>query len=59
MYQTLSPRDQTEGSGMGLALVKKLVESYGGAITVESTAGQGATFRFTWPRWLDGTDEPG
>lgn len=50
MFQTLRPRDEVEGSGMGLALVKKLVESYGGTITVESAAGHGATFRFTWPR---------
>jgi signal transduction histidine kinase len=50
MYQTLKPRDQTEGSGMGLTIVKKLVESYGGAIAIESAPGQGTTFRFTWPQ---------
>jgi signal transduction histidine kinase len=49
VFQTLLPRDQVEGSGMGLAIVKKLVESRGGGITVESSRGQGATFRFTWP----------
>lgn len=49
MFQTLRPRDQVEGSGVGLALVKKTVESYGGQITIESTSGQGAIFRFTWP----------
>ena len=49
MFQTLQPRDQVEGSGVGLALVKKTVESYGGQITIESTIGQGALFRFTWP----------
>jgi PAS domain S-box-containing protein len=58
MYQTLRPRDQTEGSGMGLTIVKKLIESYGGTITVTSTPGQGATFRFTWPRWLEAADAP-
>ena len=56
MFQTLQPRDQTEGSGMGLAIVKKLVESYGGTIAVESAGGQGSTFRFTWPRWVDEAD---
>ncbi|CAN5407159.1 hypothetical protein BH10CHL1_BH10CHL1_01080 [soil metagenome] len=50
MFQTLKPRDQVEGSGMGLAIVKKIVESRGGKISVESDAGHGATFRFTWPK---------
>ena len=51
MFQTLQPRDQVEGSGVGLAIVKKIVESLGGKIQVESAAGQGATFRFTWPKF--------
>lgn len=50
MFQTLRPRDQVEGSGIGLALVKKTVESYGGQIRVASPTGAGATFRFTWPK---------
>ncbi|MFN8489361.1 MAG: PAS domain S-box protein [Caldilineaceae bacterium] len=50
MFQTLKPRDAVEGSGMGLAIVKKVVESRGGKITVESNAEQGAAFRFTWSR---------
>jgi signal transduction histidine kinase len=49
MFQTLQPRDQVEGSGVGLALVKKLVESRGGSVEVESELGKGTTFRFTWP----------
>ena len=49
MFQTLQPRDQVEGSGIGLALVKKLVESRGGKIAVRSGKGKGTTFRFTWP----------
>jgi PAS domain S-box-containing protein len=48
VFQTLQPRDKVEGSGMGLAIVKKSIESQGGTITVESAPGAGATFRFTW-----------
>ncbi len=48
MFQTLKPRDQVEGSGMGLAMVRKNVEVFGGTVTVESE-GRGSTFRFTWP----------
>ncbi len=50
IFQTLKPRDQIEGSGMGLAMVKKIVESRNGRIIVTSAPGQGATFRFTWPK---------
>ena len=50
LFQTLRPRDEVEGSGMGLAVVKKTVESLGGAIRVESAPGRGSTFYFTWPR---------
>jgi PAS domain S-box-containing protein len=50
MFQTLRPRDQVEGSGIGLAVVEKIIGSVGGKISVDSTPGKGATFRFTWPR---------
>ncbi len=50
IFQTLAARDKVEGTGIGLATVKKLVESEGGRVWVESQAGQGATFRFTWPK---------
>jgi PAS domain S-box-containing protein len=50
LFQTLRPRDEVEGSGMGLAVVKKTVESLGGTARVESTEGAGTTFYFTWPR---------
>jgi signal transduction histidine kinase len=49
MFQTLRPRDQVEGSGIGLAVVEKIVTSVGGTVRVESTPGHGATFFFTWP----------
>jgi len=48
MFQTLRPRDEMEGSGMGLALIKKIVENYGGHIQLKSS-GRGACFNFTWP----------
>jgi signal transduction histidine kinase len=50
VFQTLRPRDQVEGSGMGLAIAKKSVEAAGGRIWVESTPGEGAAFYFTWPQ---------
>jgi PAS domain S-box-containing protein len=50
VFQTLKPRDQVEGSGNGLAIVKRLVESRGGTIAVDSRLGAGASFLFTWPR---------
>jgi signal transduction histidine kinase len=49
MFQTLKPRDQVEGSGMGLAMVRKYVEVFGGTVWLESAEGKGSTFRFTWP----------
>lgn len=50
IFQTLAPRDSVEGSGLGLSLVKKIVEHQGGRVWVESAEGQGAAFFFTWPR---------
>lgn len=51
MFQTLESRDQVEGTGIGLATVKKLVERRGGRVGVESEEGKGARFFFLWPRY--------
>jgi len=50
IFQTLRARDEVEGTGIGLSVVKKIVESRGGSVRVESAPGQGATFFFTWPK---------
>lgn len=49
MFQTLAPRDQYESTGIGLTVVKKIIELYGGKIWVESEVGSGSTFFFTLP----------
>ena len=50
MLQTLKPRDQVEGSGMGLSIVRRHIELLGGTIRVESEVGKGSTFIFKWPK---------
>ncbi len=50
LFQTLAPRDRKESTGVGLALVKKIVELYGGRVWLESAPGQGSTFYFTLPK---------
>ena len=56
MFQTLRPRDEVEGSGMGLAIVKKTVEQLGGTIEIDTGDNRpGTVVRFTWPiRWEKG-----
>ena len=50
MFQTLATKDFESDTGIGLALVKKIVQEQGGLISLVSEEGKGSTFRFTWPK---------
>lgn len=54
IFQTLAPRDQVESTGVGLTVVKKIIELYGGRIWLSSQLGQGTTFFFTIPKLKSG-----
>ncbi|MBP8303502.1 MAG: HAMP domain-containing protein [Phycisphaerae bacterium] len=57
VFQTLAPRDRAESTGIGLAVVKKIIELYSGTVWVESSVGQGSTFFFTLPRLANSEDQ--
>jgi len=52
LFQTLAPHDGYESTGIGLTLVKKIVEMYGGRVWLTSEVGRGTTFWFTYPKHL-------
>ena len=49
MFQTLKPRDEVEGSGMGLAIVKKLIERCNGKVWIDREQQQGCCIKFSLP----------
>jgi signal transduction histidine kinase len=49
LFETLKSRDEVEGSGIGLSVVKKIVEHYGGTIRVEANQPRGTKFIVNWP----------
>ncbi len=56
IFRTLSRRDEMENIGIGLSLVRKIVEAYDGKVWVESRPGEGSTFCFTLPAQKTGVE---
>ncbi len=50
IFQTLQARDTFESTGVGLAIIKKIIEAEGGIVGLEAKSGGGSTFYFTWPK---------
>lgn len=50
LFQTLAPRDRVESTGVGLSLVRKILEMYNGRVWLESRVGEGTTFYFILPK---------
>ena len=52
VFETLRPRDDAESTGIGLAIVQKVVASYGGDVTLSSQENAGTTISFSWPKTI-------
>jgi signal transduction histidine kinase len=50
LFQRLNAPRQYSGTGIGLAICKRIIEAHGGTITAESSPGKGSAFRFTLPK---------
>jgi CheY-like chemotaxis protein/nitrogen-specific signal transduction histidine kinase len=50
IFQAVNPQNRSDSTGIGLAIVKKIVEAEGGTIWLKSQLGKGTTFYFTWPK---------
>jgi PAS domain S-box-containing protein len=50
IFQAVNPQNRSDSTGIGLAIVKKIIEAEGGKIRLESQLGEGTTFYFTWPK---------
>lgn len=55
IFHTLQEKDAFESTGVGLAIVKKIIDDYKGTIRVESEIGKGSSFIFTWPKQVQTT----
>jgi signal transduction histidine kinase len=50
IFQAVNPQNSPDSTGIGLAIVKKIIETEGGTIRLESNLGQGTKFYFTWQK---------